>query len=586
MVKNEYLLALDIGGTWIKAAAVSVTEFEQFNKEKKTVALSSLFKKIEKLHFTFSGDSTTGDFLTVIRELIEKCTSKNACVVGIGISTSGVVNYHGTQIELTTPRLSILRKLNIKHLLESELSCPVVLINDNDAASIGMAELGYLKGVQTIGVMCIGTGLGFTIWKNGRRWRPDGNYPLPGDIYTPQGNYNELASASRLASLDENRNLVSVLSEPVYATAVKDYWKNLAGIIKSTTTIYALDKVCISGGLVEAALTAGCDMKKELHEAVKIQSCEAGDGLKIEIINEGNLLQLFGACLLTAAERNMPTQVERTVYKSSKTEQPYKPDTFLNEWSAEAIVQLLNDAEEEAGTQLGKVVDQVAMVATQVADALQSGGRLIYIGAGSSGRIAALDAVEIPCTFGSSKDQVIALIAGGSANAAVDIEGNFEEDGSSVPELLLLNIAPNDVVVGISASGTAFYVLSGLKFAHQRNAFTVLIQHDTPQARPAYCNEIIPLLSKAEVVAGSTRMKAGTATKKILNYITTTAMILCGRVHGSYMTNLKCLNQKLVLRAKSILQLLYQLSEEESAQLLQDCNYDLAKACNRAKALA
>ena len=155
-----------------------------------------------------------------------------------------------------------------------------------------------------------------------------------------------------------------------------------------------------------------------------------------------------------------------------------------------------------------------------------------------------------------------------------------------MPELLLLNIAPNDVVVGISASGTAFYVLSGLKFAHQRNAFTVLIQHDTPQARPAYCNEIIPLLSNAEVVAGSTRMKAGTATKKILNYITTTAMILCGRVHGSYMTNLKCLNQKLVLRAKSILQLLYQLSEEESAQLLQDCNYDLAKACNRAKALA
>jgi N-acetylmuramic acid 6-phosphate etherase len=585
MGRNEYLLALDIGGTWIKAAAVSVTEFEQFSSDKK-IALRSLFKKIEKSPFNFSGDSSADDFLTVIRDLVEKCTGKDARIAGIGISTSGVVNYHGTQIELTTPKLSILRNLDIKRLLESELDCPVVLINDNDAASIGMAELGYLKGSQTIGVICIGTGLGFTIWKNGRRWRPDSNYPLLGDIYTPQGNYNELASASRLASLNESHNLVTVLSEPVYATAVKNYWKNLAGILISTATIYALDTVCISGGLVEAALIAGCDMKKELLDAIKMQSCKTGNGLLIEIINEGNLLQLLGASLLIAAERNAPIQVEKTVHKSSKTEQPYQPDAFLNEWPAEAIVQLLNDAEEEAGTQLRKVVNQVAEVAEQVADALQTGGRLIYIGAGSSGRIAALDAVEIPCTFGASKDRVIALIAGGSANAAIDIEGNFEEDASSVPELLLLNISQNDVVIGISASGTAFYVLSGLHFAHQRNAFTVLIQHDKPQLHLTYCNEIIPLHSNAEVIAGSTRMKAGTATKKILNYITTTAMILSGKVHGSYMTNLRCLNQKLVLRANSILQLLYQLSEEDSKQLLRDCNYDLAKACERAVALA
>jgi N-acetylmuramic acid 6-phosphate etherase len=219
----------------------------------------------------------------------------------------------------------------------------------------------------------------------------------------------------------------------------------------------------------------------------------------------------------------------------------------------------------------------VASIALVVSRSLQCGGRLIYLGAGTSGRIAAMDAVEIPCTFGMPAEKVIALIAGGVSDAAHTIESDFEEDASSLPELLLLNLTEKDVVIGVSASGSAHYVLSGLHFAWQRKAYTVLIQQAVPQVIPIYCQQVIPLQSGAEVVAGSTRMKAGTATKKILNYISTTAMILCGKVHGSYMADLQCSNNKLVLRAQKIIEIVFQLSADESKTVLKDNDYNLGE---------
>ncbi len=578
---NEYLLAIDIGGTWIKASAVRIESFEAFHEGRRQGLLHSLITRVEKVPFLLLEHAASTGFRDIIQTLVEKFGIEPGCIKGIGVSTSGVVNYHGTGVEATTAKLAVLKQVEIKAALETEFGCPVVLINDNDAAGIGMAELGYLKGEQTIGVLCIGTGLGFTVWKNGRRWRPNNNYALLGSIYTPQGTYDELGSAGKLASLHKSGSLVTALSDPDFEKEVKDYWRRLAGIIRSAVVIYGLDKICISGGLAEAALIANCNIKDELLSQMQMQPGEDRDLLDIAVMKEGNSLQLYGALSLIAYERNVIAEVIKPAYEDCGTELPFQPNAKLNEWGSIEIVRLLNNAEEEASRLIENEIDQIAFAANKVSESLQNGGRLIYIGAGSSGRIAALDAVEIPCTYGVGKEQVIALIAGGAAEAAIDIEGGFEEDASSVPELLLLNVTSKDVVIGISASGSAYYVLSGLHFAYQRKAYTVMLQQELPPINLNYCNQIIPLHSGPEVVAGSTRMKAGTATKKILNYISTTAMISCGKVHGAYMTDLKCLNNKLILRARGILKKKFRLTDEESLQFLQRSDYNLGKACRQ-----
>ncbi len=185
--------------------------------------------------------------------------------------------------------------------------------------------------------------------------------------------------------------------------------------------------------------------------------------------------------------------------------------------------------------------------------------------------------MELSCTFGFSRDKVLTFISGGVADAAIDIETGFEEDASSVPELLLANVSSSDVVIGISVSGSAYYVQSGLGFAKFVGAHTIMIQEQCVDALP-FCHRVIPLRSGNEILAGSTRMKAGTATKKVLNFISTSVMIRLGKVHGCYMTELECINEKLVKRALHILQALYPMSEDEAYDLLSRNNFKLNQA--------
>jgi len=134
--------------------------------------------------------------------------------------------------------------------------------------------------------------------------------------------------------------------------------------------------------------------------------------------------------------------------------------------------------------------------------------------------------------------------------------------------LLLLNVSAQDVVIGISASGTAYYVQSALAFSIARGAYSVMIQSERPEIELPFCDVVIPLNSGYEVVAGSTRMKAGTATKKILNFISSTVMIKMGKVAGSYMVDVSCINIKLIERAQSILKILYNIDENEAIEML------------------
>ena len=147
--------------------------------------------------------------------------------------------------------------------------------------------------------------------------------------------------------------------------------------------------------------------------------------------------------------------------------------------STSGLVELLWKAEQEAGKSLEKSLPIITTVIDRIVENLNSGGRLIYVGSGTSGRIAAMDSVEIPCTYGFPEDRILCLIAGGVADAAIEIESDFEEDASAVPEMLLLNIRTQDVVIGISASGTAYYVQSALAHAKNRGAFAVMVQSDS-----------------------------------------------------------------------------------------------------------
>jgi len=579
-MKNLFL-GIDIGGTWIKGAAISIDDYWRLKSNNPSVRLDQIIAKVEKTASPFSEKTSIEDFIKAISLLAEKVNPENIPFSGIGISSSGIINYHGTRIEKSMENLNLLKKGDWKGLLESHYTCPVTIINDNDAASIGMAELSYLQGFSTIGVMTIGTGLGFSVWRNGRRWRPGGRFPLLGSIYTPEGSFNDIASASKLSGLHKDRDLAEVLSNPAYAAEREKYFKNLAGLITTATIIYSLDEVCLSGGLIDATLSVNLDIKGEILPYLAKTPPELDHPCKISIIKEGNLLQLLGALSLIIGEYVAQKYKQLPEYNEITTESPYNQHLLLHQFKAEKIVHVLFDAENEAGEDLKNSITKIARTAERIASTLGNGGRLIYVGSGTSGRIAAMDALEIPCTYGLPKDKIITLIAGGVADAAIDIESNFEEDASSIPEMLLLNISDRDMVIGISASGSAYFVQSALSYAKFRGAYTVMIQNSIPIHPPTFCHTIIPFYSGSEVVAGSTRMKAGTATKKILNFMTTTAMILNGEVIGPYMTGLACINNKLISRAQSILKELYNLPEEESLKLLKENQYELKKVLGK-----
>jgi len=245
------------------------------------------------------------------------------------------------------------------------------------------------------------------------------------------------------------------------------------------------------------------------------------------------------------------------------------------------IIETMWHAEQEAGTLLKSSLPIISTVTEEAITRIKKGGRIIYVGAGTSGRVAAMDAVEVPCTYGFPEDRIMAVIAGGISDAAIEIESDFEEDASAVPEMLFLNIQSKDVVIGISASASAYYVQSALAFAKNRDALSVLVQAGPSISELPYCKYIIPLNSGNEVVAGSTRMKAGTATKKVLNFLSSSIMISLGKVAGSYMVDVACINNKLVQRAQDILNILYGIDAKDALDKLKEEDFNLNRVIQK-----
>jgi N-acetylmuramic acid 6-phosphate etherase len=536
---------------------------------------------IKKVKSPLHPQATVDEFIRALDELISMFDLNFKKISGLGISTAGIVDYGGSRILRASDHLNVLKNDSWKKEVEKRTKCTATLINDADAATIGLCEAGFLRGNKTIGVMPVGTGLGFSVWRNGRRWRPGKSFCLLGSISTPAGNYESIASASELASKDQNNDLINILTDKRYYSDLELYIGNLVKILNTATILYGLDEIYLCGGLADAAHASEYGLESILNSKLAETPSELDKPVKVFVPEAGNRLQLIGALALAEAETYAKKTTTKLSYINIYTEHPYNRDLQFHKMDSCSLVRTFWQAEQEAGQELENSLKVIADIVEESLARVTSGGRIIYVGAGTSGRIAAMDAVEIPCTYGFPGERVIAVIAGGVADAAIEIESEFEEDASSVPEMLLLNIDERDIVIGITASGSSYFVQSALAFAKKRKALTALIMAELPEIELPFCQYVIPLNSGLELIAGSTRMKAGTSTKKVLNFLSSSIMIRMGKVAGSYMIDVACINNKLVERAQSILSILYNIDKEDALNILASSGMNLKLAINK-----
>lgn len=251
------------------------------------------------------------------------------------------------------------------------------------------------------------------------------------------------------------------------------------------------------------------------------------------------------------------------------TEQRNPASAGIDRLSALEIVGLINREDQQVAFAVGEEREAIARALELAEQSFRRGGRLIYVGAGTSGRLGVLDASEMPPTFGTEPRMVQGIIAGGAAALTEAIEGaeDFPEAGAAAIDAAAATSA--DFVLGIATSGTTPFVHGALQRARQRGARTgfLLCTPPTPELREI-CDVVIAPLVGPEVVTGSTRMKAGTATKLVLNTITTGAMIRLGKVHGNLMVDLRATNQKLKDRSERILIEVLDIDRARARELL------------------
>jgi N-acetylmuramic acid 6-phosphate etherase len=240
----------------------------------------------------------------------------------------------------------------------------------------------------------------------------------------------------------------------------------------------------------------------------------------------------------------------------------------LDRRSADDVVALLLAAESQVPAVLSTAAPAIAAAATLAERALGAGGRILYVGAGTPGRLAALDAAECPPTFGTDPDRVVAVLAGGERAGMRAVEGAEDDADAGSRDLAAHDVQARDLVVGISASGRTPYVLAALQLARSRGAATVAVVNNPGSQAAATADVAVELLTGAEVVAGSTRLTAGTAQKITLNAISTTAMVRLGKTYGARMVDVVASNEKLRRRATRIVREITGADEEQARAAL------------------
>lgn len=250
----------------------------------------------------------------------------------------------------------------------------------------------------------------------------------------------------------------------------------------------------------------------------------------------------------------------------------------LDELTARELVELINSEDRTIADAVASEAESIAKAVEVVAERLRHGGRLIYIGAGTSGRLGVLDASECPPTFSSDPRQVVGLIAGGDAALRSAIEGAEDHPEYGKADLERVGLSSADVVIGIATSGRTPYVRGGLEFAQNLGAYAIGFACNRSNELASVSDLIICPVVGPEVLTGSTRMKAGTATKMVLNTITTSAMVLLGKSYGNLMVDLTASNEKLRDRSTRIVRELTGVGQAQAETRLRMCGGELKTA--------
>lgn len=265
----------------------------------------------------------------------------------------------------------------------------------------------------------------------------------------------------------------------------------------------------------------------------------------------------------------MATGSTRPDQRATRITEAINPRTTdIDTLDAPEIVRVILEEDRAVVPAVAAVADAIARLAEITAERMRRGGRLIYAGSGTSGRLGALDAAECPPTFGTEPGQVVALIAGGPAALTGAIEAAEDDAAQGHRDVAGLAVGVTDVLLGITASGRTPYVLGAVAEARARGAFVAGLACTAPSPLAAAVDLMIAPIVGPEVIAGSTRMKAGTAQKLVLNTLSTTVMIQLGKTYGNLMVDLRPTNEKLRQRRVRIVATATGLSEAEAARLL------------------
>ncbi|MBD8261854.1 N-acetylmuramic acid 6-phosphate etherase [Pantoea agglomerans] len=243
----------------------------------------------------------------------------------------------------------------------------------------------------------------------------------------------------------------------------------------------------------------------------------------------------------------------------------------IDELSTEAMLRVINDEDKKVALAVEAIMPQIAAAVDAICAAFQAGGRLIYCGAGTSGRLGILDASECPPTFGTPREQVIGLIAGGHTAILQAVENAEDNREQGAQDLKDIHFSRHDVLVGIAASGRTPYVLGALAYANELGATTVSLTCNPGSAMSQVAAIALTPVVGPEVITGSSRMKAGTAQKLVLNMLTTGSMIRSGKVYGNLMVDVEATNQKLVQRQVNIVMQATDCDEATASAALTAC---------------
>lgn len=255
------------------------------------------------------------------------------------------------------------------------------------------------------------------------------------------------------------------------------------------------------------------------------------------------------------------------------------PDTMdIDKLDTLGIITLINEEDKKVALAVERAKEDIARAVDAISDRLSKGGRLIYIGAGTSGRLGIVDASECPPTFGVDFEMVQGVIAGGYGAIFKAVEGAEDNGELGKNDLIERKLTSKDVVCGIAASGRTPYVIGGMKYAREIGAAVVCVTMNTDSEMAKIADYPISVVVGPEAIMGSTRMKAGTAQKMVLNMLTTGTMIKLGKVYSNLMVDVRATNEKLVARAKRIVMLATGVGEDTAGVVLKENDYDVKLA--------